>query len=190
MKYRHEGSENEVDAAPSYLNGLLRGLAHALTNRLAGIRAVEGLMAGDSVQPALLKSVLAREADALERVTRLVGLLGRGEGESDEPIDLRTFLEEVVDLHRFHDDFEDLGYELSGIEGVPPGRAVPSRLRHLLLERLSDAAERTARKGGTVVVRCREDGNVVRIEMFPDDRQAAAASPVRVHKLAGLRAAT
>jgi len=121
---------------------LLRGLAHALSNRVGTLVAATGLLVpGGSASPTIV-GVLREEGDRLEVLLGLVRLLagsGGGEGETPEPIHLPDLVTAAVELHSHHPDYRDVPVIVTPDPLAPPVRARYVGLVRALLVLLSAA---------------------------------------------------
>jgi signal transduction histidine kinase len=124
---------------------LLRGLAHALSNRVGTVVAVAGMLAPGGEAPAALVGMLREEGDRLEALLRLVRLLAESapDDEPPEPIHLPDLVREVVELHAHHPELRDVPVTVTPDPEAPPVRAPLVALRRTLLLALS-AAKRDA----------------------------------------------
>ena len=132
---------------------LLKGLVHALNNRVAALSAfVELAKLGDEEEDPL--TVLPLEIAQLHQVNTLFGLLPQRSAEP-EPLELRAVFEEALRLHEHHPRFRAEPVDLT-FEGAPNAVRAPRWALMRLLVMLVHAAKREARSG-------RVRGAVVRV---------------------------
>jgi hypothetical protein len=88
----------------SVADGLLRGLAHALSNRVAALQAVTQLLDVSTTISGELRAALAGEAGRLNALVELLRVLPLGPASA---IRLPELLPEVLALHAMHPDLPD-----------------------------------------------------------------------------------
>lgn len=123
---------------------LIKGLVHALNNRVAALSAfVELAKLGDDEEDPL--AVLPTEIAQLHQVNALFGLLPQRAAES-EPLELRAVLDDAVRLHEHHPRFRSEPVSLT-FEGAPGAVRAPrwALLRAIVM--LVHAAKRDAAAG-------------------------------------------
>lgn len=138
---------------------LVRGLAHALSNRVGTVVAVGGMLAPDAPAPAMVVGMLQDEGGRMEELLALMRLVA---GEADEspdpePIHLPDIVTPVVALHGHHPALRDVPVKVEPDPDAPPVRARYGGFVRALLVLLSAA------KAGEddVVVRWWRDGRSV-----------------------------
>jgi nitrogen-specific signal transduction histidine kinase len=155
---------------------LVRGLAHALSNRVGTVVAAVGLLAVGEPAPEPLVVVLHGEGDRLEELLGLMRLLaGDGGGGAPEPIHLPDIVTPAVALHSHHPAHRDVPCEVVPDPLAPPVRAPHTGLARALLVLLSAAKQ--GRDGGAVV-RWAAVGDEVAllVDGAPGDELTAAAA--------------
>jgi signal transduction histidine kinase len=144
-------------------DAILRGMAHALSNRVAALGGINGLADPGEIWTERLSKALHDEARRLEDILRLMRLLpddGRGEPGA---IELQPLVPDVVALHAYQSAL--LQVECAAIydRETMPVFANRPRLVHALLLAI-DAAKRHAQsKGGRVSVSYAGDAECVTI---------------------------
>jgi hypothetical protein len=83
-------------------DALLRGLNHALSNRVASLSAIATVITLDERSDPDITRALAAEVAQLEGVLRLLRLLPGGRGAPSEPVLLSDALADAVALHAHH----------------------------------------------------------------------------------------
>jgi nitrogen-specific signal transduction histidine kinase len=140
---------------------LLRGLAHALSNRVGTLVAATGLLVpGGGASPTIV-GVLREEGDRLEELLGLMRLLAGpadAEKEVPEPIHLPDLVTPAVELHSLHPALRDVAVAVEPDPLAPPVRARHAGLTRALLVLLS-AAKAGAASG--VRIAWRGEGDAV-----------------------------
>ena len=90
-------------------DAVLRGLNHALSNRVASLSAIATVITLDEQPDPEITGALAAEVSQLEGVLRLLRLLPGGRGGPPEPVLLGDALADAVALHAHH----------AGLAGAP-----------------------------------------------------------------------
>ena len=123
---------------------LLKGLVHALNNRVAALSAfVELAKLGDEEEDPL--TVLPLEIAQLHQVNSLFGLLPQRSAEP-EPLELRAVFDDALRLHEHHPQFRGEPVDLT-FEGAPGAVRAPRWALMRALVMLVHAAKREARSG-------------------------------------------
>jgi hypothetical protein len=142
--------------------GLLRGLGHALSNRIGAVRAVAQVLA-TAGEPSPLETALIAETERLQRTADLLRLLPRRAAEP-EAAHVPDLVPDLIALLELHGDWFDIRYDWV-VEGHPlPVRVEPSGFLHAVGIVLLAAAERADRtEDRTVTARCRGSERAVEI---------------------------
>ncbi|MFL5617862.1 MAG: hypothetical protein ACJ79A_05630 [Gemmatimonadaceae bacterium] len=144
---------------------LLKGLVHALNNRVAALSAfVELAKLGDEQEDPL--TVLPTEIVQLHRVNALFGLLPQRSVEA-EPLELRAVLDDAVRLHEHHPRFRGGQVSLT-FEGAPGAVRAPRWALVHAMVMLVHAAKREAgseRDGGAAAIRVHGDEETVSVRV-------------------------
>jgi hypothetical protein len=123
---------------------LLKGLVHALNNRVAALSAfVELAKLGDEEEDPL--TVLPLEIAQLHQVNMLFGLLPQRTAEP-EPLELRAVFDDALRLHEHHPQFRGEPVSLT-FEGAPNAVRAPRWALMRALVMLVHAAKREAKFG-------------------------------------------
>ena len=115
-------------------DAVLRGLVHALSNRVGTVIAAGGLLEAGSADVA--GRVLAGEADRLERLLeefRLVTMDPLDDSVIPEPVVLADAMREAMALHGHASEVRDVRAELTGVDDAPPLIVARAALTHALL---------------------------------------------------------
>ena len=171
-------------------DALLRGLTHALSNRVMAIANLAELTSGPAGAPdARAGEVLAAESRRLDTLLRQFRMLGATDSAQCEPVHLGELLPSVVALGARHPEAADLPCELTVAPATPLAWGDPVRLQRVTLV-LIVAATRVARRIGVPLVRVLVWGDeraavvsvsASRPEAIPPVDHAAAAVPPGAH---------
>ena len=99
---------------------LLRGLAHALSNRVATVAAAAYLIESQERPSAASAQLLRIEADQLEGILHLVRLLPRGNDGDAEPVMAADAARTAIELHGHHAVLHGIPCELAKADDVQP----------------------------------------------------------------------
>ena len=160
---------------------LLRGLAHAFSNRVATVAAIAALFDSSRVPDERVLSGLRTDADRLDGLLEQLRQLPR-RGDADlEPLMPGDSVRAALALFEHHPEHRDVYCTVIAADDVQPVRAEPSALQHALCMALAaacrvgasrDGAPRSgAPRGGVragVRVALSTDGDVVRIDVSTD----------------------
>jgi hypothetical protein len=109
---------------------ILRGLNHALSNRIAGVAALAGVLEpGDGA----LVTQLQHEIGRLEHVLVLLRLVPQAPHGHAEAVRLQDLVPEAIELAQHHPDVRDAAIEVAPLETIPPLRCHPVALQHALV---------------------------------------------------------
>ena len=120
---------------------LLKGLVHALNNRVAALSAFVELakLGGEEEDPL---TVLPLEIAQLHQVNALFGLLPQ-RGSESEPLELRDVFDDAVRLHEHHPRFRGASVSLT-FEGAPGAVRAPRWALMRVIVMLVHSAKRKA----------------------------------------------
>jgi hypothetical protein len=170
--------EDEVEA-------LVRGLAHALGNRLAVVAlAVDELDDPEAEVAADARARLSRESGRVAEVNRLLRLLPRERGARAEALQLAEVLDDALALHRHHPERRDRAVTVTTDAGVLPVRVERWALLRALLLLLGAAAD-GATQGPALAVRVSGDASVVRVRVVGGSGKDDASRAEEMVSLAG-----
>jgi nitrogen-specific signal transduction histidine kinase len=155
---------------PAEQSALVRGVAHALSNRVGTLVAVAGMLSPGEAVSAMVVDVVRDETERLEGLLSLVRLLGEDAG-APEPIHLPDVVTPVVELHSHHPVFRDIPVSVTPDPLAPPVRARHAGLVRALLVLLS-----AAKAGGTAAIAWRAEGPRVVLAVRGVSCEAAVAA--------------
>jgi signal transduction histidine kinase len=143
------------------LGELAMGLAHEIGNPLAGMKAVaQAMQYEDDIPPGLVEALKRMEAE----VDRLSGFLRSFHGFAApqmilrEPCRLDQMLDDVLFWTRKDARSANIGFELGGVEALPPLSADPQQFKQVLLNLLMNAIHAMP-EGGIVTVNAKNEPN-------------------------------
>ena len=133
-------------------DAILRGMAHALSNRVAALGGINGLADPGQIWTERLAKALGDEARRLEDILRLMRLLpddGRGDAGA---IELQPLVPDVIALHAYQSALLQVECTAVFDRETMPVFANRPRLVHSLLLAIDAAKRHAQRNGGRVVV--------------------------------------
>ncbi len=154
-------------------DAVLRGLVHALSNRIGIVGAVAGMLEPDARAAGVAVGMLQDES---ERLTGLLDEFRLFAGEpvsAPEPVHLPDLVASVLALHAHHPTLRDVACGTTAVQTLPPAMADPDATRGALLAAVG-AAKRAAGAVGAHV-RGVLDGDTVRLIAEPVASGAATA---------------
>ncbi len=142
---------------------LLRGMTHALSNRVATIMAAATLLelTGSSSQTS---ATLRSESERLETLLHTMRQLPRRRGQPLEPIMPEDIVRAAIGMHEHHPDGREAACTVHLEGDVQPAWAEPGDLQLAIAAALG-SAKRLAGAAGSAVVRVRSTDDVVRIDV-------------------------
>lgn len=159
-------------------DGLLRGVGHELSNRLAALSGVvQVLTSRGSGGP--LEAVLADEMARLQGAVEVLRLLPRRWDEPPEPVRVEEVAKRVLELMPLHPALAEVRYRWEREEELLPVWIEPSLLAHALCVLLAAAGEEVARDGGgEVVLRGSGTEEMVSLQVHPGAGNPHALAPL------------
>ena len=143
---------------------LLKGLVHALNNRVAALSAFVELakLGGDEEDPL---AVLPQEIGQLHQVNALFGLLPQ-RGSEPEPLELRAVFDDALRLHEHHPRFRGEPVSLT-FEGAPGAVRAPRWALMRAMVMLVHVAKREARSehGRGAIIRVEGDDTTIAVHV-------------------------
>ena len=150
-------------------DAILRGMAHALSNRVAALGGISGLADPGQIWTERLSKALQDEARRLEDILRLMRLLpedGRG---APGAVELQPLIPDVVALHAYHSALLQVECTVVHDRATMPVFANRPRLVHALLLAIDEAKRHARPRGARVVVSYGGDAErvAIRVETEP-----------------------
>lgn len=152
-------------------DALMRGLNHALSNRVATVSAVVSVIVPDAegADAEMFKALLA-EVRRLEKMLRLLRLVPSTPHPATDAVRAAEILAHVVEAHEHHPDLREVPCTLECGTGLPAVPIRESALAHAALALITAAKQVVCdHGGGEVRVRCGGDarGLALRVEALP-----------------------
>lgn len=178
-------STAESNSFDALRDAILRGMAHALSNRVAALGGISGLADPGQIWTERLSKALQDEARRLEDILRLMRLLpedGRG---VPGAVELQPLIPDVVALHAYHSALLQVECSVVHDRATMPVFANRPRLVHALLLAIDEAKRHARPRGARVVVSYVGDAERVAIRVAtgpsatPPVKAAAAESGER-----------
>ena len=169
------GARPPADALSSLAverDAVLRGLVHALSNRIGIVGAVAGMLEPDVPAGGATVGMLQAESERLSGLLDEFRLFAGEPVSAPEPVHLLDLVASVLALHAHHPTLRDVVCEAVAVQTLPPAMADPDAVRCALLAAVG-AAERAAGETGARV-RGVVEGDTVRLIAEPVDAGAAA----------------
>lgn len=158
-EHRHAGEAAGIARWLVIHDDLLRGLAHAMSNRLATIGAVASVLGGGSPPDERFVRGLQQDADQLETLLQTLRQLPRRDDALPEPMLVADAVETARRLVEHHPDLRAVGVTVKTGNDVVPVLADPTALAHAMVVSLLAAV----RLGGT------EPAIVITLETIADE---------------------
>ncbi len=151
---------------------LLRGLAHAFSNRVATVAAIAALIDSTRVPDERVLTGLRMDADRLDGLLEQLRQLPRRDDADLEPLMPGDSVRAALALFEHHPEYRDVGCAVVVADDVQPVRADPLALQHALCVALTAACRVATGRDGTARASVRmalsTEGDVVRIEVSTD----------------------
>jgi hypothetical protein len=160
-------------------DAILRGIAHALSNRVAALGGIGMLADPGDIWTERLAKALGDEARRLEDILRLMRLLpddGRGDPGA---IELQPLIPDVIALHAYNSALLQVECVAVTDRAITPVFANRPRLVHALLLAIDSAKRHAMARGSRVVVGYGGDAErvVIRITTEPSPTAKPATEP-------------
>jgi signal transduction histidine kinase len=171
----------ETSSFDALRDAILRGMAHALSNRVAALGGINGLADPGEIWTERLSKALHDEARRLEDILRLMRLLpndGRGEPGA---IELQPLVPDVIALHAYQSALLQVECAAVYDRETMPVFANRPQLVHALLLAIEAAKRHAHARGGRVSVSYAGDADRVTIRVATEPAAApgkgGAAAP-------------
>lgn len=153
----------------SLTDALLRGVAHALSNRAGALTALRDLGSSDDEG----RELLGGEIERLAQLLRLLRLVPAEPGASPEALDVAAVVRDAVAVLGLHPQARDLRWTLPVVGTPQPVRAERwVLLRALLLLCAGALADSTARGASELAVTTSGDASTTVVSIGGDDATA------------------
>lgn len=164
----------ETSSFDALRDAILRGMAHALSNRVAALGGINGLADPGEIWTERLSKALHDEARRLEDILRLLRLLpddGRGEPGA---IELQPLVPDVIALHAYNSALLQVECAAVYDRETMPVFANRPQLVHALLLAIDGAKRHAQAHGGRVAVSYAGDADSVTIRVATEPSTAPA----------------
>lgn len=153
---------------------LLRGVTHALSNRVATMSAAAYMLEYDDVTGAQAAASLRVETERMDTMLQLLRLLPSRDDREFEPVSPGDVITQAVALHAHHCDLRDVRVVVAVRDAVLPVWVEPHALLQALLLALTSAKRSAFASSGAVQLSVDGDADDVRILVHPEPVHAAA----------------
>ncbi len=151
---------------------LLRGITHALSNRIATIVASAYTLEHGDVPLERSIAALRTETDRMVVLLQQLRQLPERPNAEPEPMTVNDICASAVGVHQHHGELRDIECDIEVSDDVYPVWAEPQSLLHALLVALT-AAKRNVAPGSRVLMHASGDANVVQIRVVARDAASA-----------------
>ena len=146
---------------------LLRGLAHALSNRVATIDAATYMLGLDGADVQGQSATLRGEIERLEALLNAMRVLPRQADAAAEPVMAADVTQAALTLMVHHGELRDVHCDVVMDGDVPPMFVDPHALQHALLVAIAAAGRAAGRAG--ISLQVSSNGDIVRFSAAPRD---------------------
>lgn len=157
---------------------LLRGITHALSNRIATVSATAYMLEHEDVTSAQAAESLRVETERMDALLQLLRLLPSRDDTSFEPVAPLDVVTQAIALHAHHCDLRDVAVNVQADPDVLPVWVDPNVLTQSLLLALTSAKRAAFPNMLDVRLVLSSDSDVVRMQVHPAIG-AASVDPVR-----------
>ncbi|MEP6836174.1 MAG: hypothetical protein ABJB74_22485 [Gemmatimonas sp.] len=147
---------------------LLRGITHALSNRIATIGAAGYMLEHGDVAVEQTIHSLREETDRMDALLQQLRQLPERPGADPEPMTVNDACAAAIKVHAHHGELRDFECDVAVDTDVYPVWAEPQALVHALLVALT-AAKRNAVPGSRILMKATGNTNVVNIRVVACD---------------------
>lgn len=180
-------SSTAADSNPfdALRDAILRGMAHALSNRVAALGGINGLADPGQIWTERLSKALHDEARRLEDILRLMRLMpndGRG---APGAVELQPLIPDVIALHAYHSALLQVECAAVYDRETMPVYANRPQLVHALLLAIDEAKRHARARGGRVSVSYGGDAERVSIRVATEPSTAPPAKAAAAEPSAG-----
>lgn len=163
-------SSNETAAARwlAIHDELLRGISHALSNRIATVGAASYMFEHGDVAVEQAVASLRAESERMDQLLQQLRLLPQRPGAAAEPITADDACNGAVKLHAHHGELRDFACDITVDPDVYPIWAEPQSFCHALLVALTTAKRNAAVPGSRIALRVTGDTNTAIFRVIPD----------------------
>jgi len=153
---------------------LLRGVTHALSNRVATISAAAYMLEHEDVTGAQAAASLREESERMDALLQLLRLLPSRDDREFEPVSPGDVISQAVAMHAHHCDMRDVRVAVTTADGVLPVWVEPHAFLQALLLALTTAKRAAFASSSEVTVAVTGDADVVCVTVHPVSADATA----------------
>jgi hypothetical protein len=154
---------------------LLRGIAHAFSNRIATVGAVAYMLENDDAPGGKILQSLREETGRMESLLQLLRALPERPNASAEPATANEACAAAVSMHAHHPDLRETPCDVFVDAAVYPVWVEPNGFGHALLVALTSAKRNTA-PGSRVSLHVTGDNDVVRFRAVANEVEQVSAA--------------
>jgi len=147
---------------------LLRGVTHALSNRVATMSAAAYMLEYDDVTGPQAAASLRVETDRMDALLQVLRLLPSRDDREFEPVSPGDVIAQAVALHAHHCDLRDVPVSVTLSDAVLPVWVEPHAFLQAVLLTLTGAKRAAIAVGGAVRVSVDGDADDVRVMVHPE----------------------
>lgn len=148
---------------------LLRGITHALSNRIATISAAAYMLEFNDVTSEQAAATLRSETERMDALLQLLRQLPSRDDSGFEPVMPAELVTQAVDMHSHHSDLRDVIVHVEVADNVLPVWVEPHSLLQALLLALTSAKRAAFPHALAVHVTLHGDTEVVRFTVHPEN---------------------
>lgn len=152
---------------------LLRGISHALSNRIATVGAASYMIEHGDIAVQQAVESLRSETERMDQLLQQLRLLPERIGAAAEPITADDACNSAIRLHAHHGELRDIACNVTVDPDVYPVWAEPHALCHALLVALT-TAKRNSANGAAVTITVSGDSNIVRFSAVAPEHTSDA----------------
>ncbi len=160
-------------------DAILRGVAHAVSNRVAALGGIAGVVDPGQIWTEKMSHLLHGEAKRLDDILRLLRLIPTDDRAQPGAIEVQALIPDVVSLHALNSALLQVECVVEYNRETMPVLGVRPQLVHTLLLIIDTAKRQAQRSAGRVVIRYRDDGERVsiRVATEPSGSNGISAAP-------------
>lgn len=148
---------------------LLRGITHALSNRIATISAAAYMLEFNDITAEQAAASLRSETERMDVLLQLLRQLPSRDDSGFEPVMPSELVSQAVELHAHHSDLRDVAVHIEVADSVLPVWVEPHSLLQALLLALTAAKRAAFPNALGVHVMLHGDAEVVRFSVHPEN---------------------
>lgn len=147
---------------------LLRGVTHALSNRIATVSAAAYMLEHEDMTCQQGAQQLRVETERMDSLLQLLRLLPSRDDSGVEPVAPLDIIEQAVALHSHHGDLRDVEVRVTTAADVLPVLVEPHAFLQALLLTITSAKRAAFAQASAVVIDVSSDADTVTVLVHPD----------------------